>query len=84
MKSKFLVAAAPSIYNYLCFFPGKTLTNLLMQSTFNQMFTLGNSLDQLAHNSQHLAKQSNSWLMIDIPLMVDFCAEGIAGEPKNE
>ena len=51
MKSRLLVAAAPSIYQYLCYFPGKTLTNLFISSTFNRMFTLGNSLEQLAHNS---------------------------------
>jgi len=45
IKSSLLVSAAPALYRYLCYFPGKTITNFLVGSTFNRLFTLGSSLE---------------------------------------
>jgi hypothetical protein len=44
MTSKSLVAASPSLYKAACRFPGKTITNWFIGSTFNRIFTGGNQL----------------------------------------
>jgi hypothetical protein len=47
MKNKALVAIAPTIYNLSSKFPGKTITNWVLNSTFNKMLTAGNTLEDL-------------------------------------
>lgn len=47
MKSKSLVSIAPSMYNISSKFPGKIVTNWVLNSTFNKMLTAGNTLEDL-------------------------------------
>jgi hypothetical protein len=53
MKSKTLVSYAPNIYKISCIFPGKTITNLFISSTFNKMFTGGNTLTDVKNTTKH-------------------------------
>lgn len=81
MHSKLLVSAAPSIYNILKFIPGKTITNWLISSTFNKVLTGGSSLTDVVSSSLHLYKKSSIDFYVDIPVIIDFCAEnGQEGE----
>lgn len=55
MKSKTLVAAAPTLYRAATRFPGKTLTHWLIAATFNRVFTGGNRIEDLEAATSHLA-----------------------------
>jgi len=51
MKSKFIVEMTPSLYNVASKFPGKMITNWVVNSTFNKMLTAGNTLADLQKRS---------------------------------
>lgn len=57
MKSKMLVAAAPSLYKTALRVPGKWITHAMIGSTFNKVFTGGNSLEEVSQASAHLRVQ---------------------------
>ena len=62
IKSKTLVANAPSLYKLSCTFPGKYLTNAIFRLTFNKLFTGGNSTEEVKRSAEYLERLSTNAL----------------------
>jgi hypothetical protein len=63
MKSKFLVAMTPALYDVATKFPGKTITNWVLNSTFNTMLTAGNTLADLQERSVPLSRHRKEYII---------------------
>lgn len=76
MKKSILVENSRWMYNMSSKILGKTFTNAVVNTTFCRVFTAGNSLHEADKLADYFRKQSTLYFNVDIPIILDYCAEG--------
>ncbi len=76
MKTPFMVLNSRFLYNSISKVIGSTPTHFLLKNTFGKALTAGSTLHEASKTADYFRSQSTPVLIQDIPVILDYCAEG--------
>ncbi len=83
MKFPSIVRQSRNIYDISSKLLSKSFVDYIITNTFCKTLTAGNTLEEANKVSDYFRKHSKILFYIDIPVILDYCAEGEIGHTQS-